>query len=266
MNFKLISLWKEVGQLKNQVLTSLLLTGIIWTSGCATKKYVAKTTDPIRNRVDQVGKQADQQGQQITQQGDELKKQGTELGKQGTELGRQGSELEKQQTELNANKERAIAADNRATDALKKGEENTRQLGELRQVVSNLDDYKVAGSVVVPFAFNKDVLTANAKQELDRLVTDKATLKRYFIAVEGFTDKSGSASYNDALSKRRAEHVVQYLVAKHDIPVYRIHEIGLGKEKLADTGRGKQANAKNRRVEVTFYSADAAMSVANGSR
>jgi hypothetical protein len=45
--------------------------------------------------------------------------------------------------------------------------------------------------------------------------------------------------------------------------VYRIHEIGMGKDKLVDDGRGRTANAKNRRVEVTVYSADAAMASAS---
>ena len=50
--------------------------------------------------------------------------------------------------------------------------------------------------------------------------------------------------------------MVNYLVAKHDIPIYRIHMIGLGKEKPADEGRGRDARAKNRRVEVKVFSAD----------
>jgi flagellar motor protein MotB len=32
--------------------------------------------------------------------------------------------------------------------------------------------------------------------------------------------------------------------------------IGLGAQKPADDGKGRTANAKNRRVEVTVYSAD----------
>ena len=52
--------------------------------------------------------------------------------------------------------------------------------------------------------------------------------KRYFIAVEGFTDQIGSEAYNKALSRRRADAVVAYLVSQHDIPVYRIQMVGLG--------------------------------------
>jgi OOP family OmpA-OmpF porin len=235
----------ETQQMKNHILTTLTLTSVLLASGCATKKYVSKTTDPIKDRVGQVAAQSDKQGQDISQQGSTITKQGTDL--------------ERNQTEINANKERAMAADARAGDALKKGDENSRDLGELRQTVANLDDYKPAGTAVLPFGFNKDNLTSQGKQELDTLVADKKTAKRFFIAVEGFTDQVGTSNYNDALSRRRADRVVQYLVAKHDIPIFRIHEIGLGKEKPAEQGKTRAANAKNRRVEVTFYSADAAV-------
>ena len=80
--------------------------------------------------------------------------------------------------------------------------------------------------------------------------------KRFFIAVEGYTDSTGSRQYNEELSRKRADAVVNYLVAKHDIPIYRIHMIGLGKEKPAEEGRNRAARAKNRRVEVKVFSAD----------
>ncbi len=235
--------------MKNQLVTTITLTGILISAGCATKKYVAKQTDPIKDRVGQVASQSDKQGSEIT-------KQESEITQQGGTIQKQGADLERHQTEIAANKERAMAADSRAGDALKKGDENARDLSELRQTVANLDDYKPAGTAVLPFAFNKDNLTTQGKQELDKLVSEKKTAKRFFIAVEGFTDQVGTSNYNDALSRRRADRVVQYLVAKHDIPIYRIHEIGLGKEKPAEPGKSRAANAKNRRVEVTFYSAD----------
>ena len=80
--------------------------------------------------------------------------------------------------------------------------------------------------------------------------------KRFFIAVEGYTDSTGSKQYNEELSRKRADAVVNYLVAKHDIPIYRIHMIGLGEDKPADEGKNRAARAKNRRVEVKVFSAD----------
>src|SRR5262249_43824733 len=122
------------------------------------------------------------------------------------------------------------------------------------------------GETTVQFGFNKDKLTDEAKQKLDALVADKNKYKRFMIAVEGFTDKIGTADYNAALSRRRANHVVEYLVSKHDIPVYRIHMIGLGEDKPVDDGKTREARAKNRRVEVKIFSADQGASTVSQAR
>jgi OOP family OmpA-OmpF porin len=83
--------------------------------------------------------------------------------------------------------------------------------------------------------------------------------------VEGFTDRVGTDDYNAALSRRRADAVVAYLVAQHNVPVYRIHMVGLGKMKQVDEGKTRAANAKNRRVEVTLFSADQAGKAASSA-
>jgi outer membrane protein OmpA-like peptidoglycan-associated protein len=105
-------------------------------------------------------------------------------------------------------------------------------------------------------------LSADAKTELDKLAGEVKSGKRFFIAVEGYTDSTGSKAYNEALSRRRADRVVEYLVAKHDIPIYRIHMIGLGQERPVDEARNREARAKNRRVEVKVFNADQTKSTA----
>ena len=110
-------------------------------------------------------------------------------------------------------------------------------MASLRSVVANIDDYKLQTTTTVPFKFNSFVLSKEAKDDLDKMVSDVKSDKRFFIAVEGYTDSTGSRQYNEELSRKRADGVVNYLVAKHDIPIYRIHMIGLGKEKPADEGR-----------------------------
>jgi outer membrane protein OmpA-like peptidoglycan-associated protein len=230
-----------------------MLAGVLVSGGCATKKYVAKTVDPVRDKVDTVANTTDKQGQQIAQQGTQLNQTGDDLKNQ---VQKEGTDIDQARTDIAANKERAMAADSRASDALQKSNQNTKDLGELRQVVANLDDFKASANTSIPFAFDKDALTADSKSELDKLVDGTGTMKRYFIAVEGFTDQTGSIAYNNQLSRRRAEAVMSYLVAKHNIPVYRIHMIGLGEQNPADPGRDRAARAKNRRVEVTIYTAE----------
>jgi outer membrane protein OmpA-like peptidoglycan-associated protein len=186
---------------------------------------------------------------------------------------------EKAQTGISAAQERAGAADQHATladqhageaktsadQANKLGEKNSQELTGLRNVVANIDDYKLQTTVAVPFGFNKYELSADAKAELDTVAGDVKSGKRFFIAVEGYTDATGSKAYNEALSRRRADKVVAYLVAKHDIPIYRIHMIGLGQEKPVDEARNREARAKNRRVEVKVFNADQVTAALQGT-
>jgi outer membrane protein OmpA-like peptidoglycan-associated protein len=111
----------------------------------------------------------------------------------------------------------------------------------------------------VLFKFNSDKLEPEAKQALDQLTSGQlGTLKRYFIAIQGFTDKIGTPEYNLELSRRRAQAVQTYLVAQHNVPVYRIQIVGLGEEKPVNDEKTREDRSKNRRVEVTLFSADSA--------
>jgi outer membrane protein OmpA-like peptidoglycan-associated protein len=224
--------------------------------GCATKKYVRNTTAPVQAKVDQVGEQTTKQGQEIQETRTTIK--------QVDERAQTG--ISAAQERASAAESKATAADSKATDAIGKADQatqmasqNTEALNSLRTVVSNLDDYRMQKEVTVPFKFDQYKLTDQAKQELDALVADVKGAKRYFIAVEGYTDRTGSVQYNDALSRRRADAVMQYLVANHDVPVFRVHIIGLGEQKPVEEGRTRAARAKNRRVEVKLFSADQAL-------
>jgi outer membrane protein OmpA-like peptidoglycan-associated protein len=233
--------------------TTCIVTGTLLAGGCATKKYVQNTAAPIQAKVDQVGEQTSRNGQQIEDTRNQVKQVD-----------------EKAQTGISAAQERASAADQHAATAdqhageamasadkaNKLGEKNMQDLSSLRSVVANIDDYKLQTSAAVPFSFNKYVLTDDAKAELDKLAMEVKSGKRFFIAVEGYTDATGSKAYNEVLSRRRADSVVEYLVAKQDIPIYRIHMIGLGQERPVDDARTREARAKNRRVEVKVFSAD----------
>jgi OmpA-OmpF porin, OOP family len=240
--------------------TTCIVAGSLLATGCATKKYVQNTTAPIQAKVDQVGTQTTQNTQQIEDTKGQLKQVD-----------------EKAQSGINSAQERAAAADQHATaadehanladqhanDAMSQAKQagsmadaNSRDLNKLRDVVANIDDYKVQTSASVPFAFDKAALSASAKDDLDKLASALGTEKRFVISVEGFTDATGDKAYNEALSRKRADAVVMYLVAKHDVPIYRIHMIGLGEEKPVDEGKDRAARAKNRRVEVKVFAAD----------
>ena len=71
------------------------------------------------------------------------------------------------------------------------------------------------------------------------------------VEVAGHTDSTGSESYNQSLSERRATSVSQYFSAK-GITEQRLMSVGMGELRpVADNGSadGRQAN---RRVEITM--------------
>ena len=220
-----------------------LTVGLMFLAGCATKEYVRKSIEPIDKKVADVD--------QNSQKRDSA---------QVSDINKTNGVVDEDEKKLSATTEIARTADNTSKGAMSKADANAKGLGDLRQVVANIDDYKPTGAaVVVHFAVSKSALTADEKAKLDGVATQVASLPRYFITVEGFTDQTGAASYNDMLSRERANAVIAYLVGSHDVPVYRIHMVGLGQQKLIDTGKGagkgKDARQASRRVEITVFSA-----------
>ncbi len=219
--------------------TVVLALGSLFIVGCATKGYVRKSIDPIDKKVDQV----DQSSQQRDSE-------------QVANLGKTNQTVDENEKKLDSTTEIAMTADNTSKSAVAKADQNTKDLGDLRSVVANIDDYKPLGSaIVVHFGFNRSTLTKDEQAKLDDVATQVGALQRYFITVKGYTDQTGSAAYNDQLSRERANHVISYLVGSHDIPIYRVHMIGLGEQNLIDGGKGRQAREESRRVEITIYTA-----------
>src|SRR5579872_2760766 len=243
--------------MKGFLATTCIITGALLAGGCATKKYVRNTTAPIQAKVDSVGEQTTQNSQNIKDTNDQVK-QVDEKAQNGISAAQEKASSADQHAA--AADQHAATADQHAGDAMNKATQADSKadhaMDSLRNVVANLDDYKLQTSATVPFKFSQFKLSDDAKSDLDKLAQDVQPDKRFFIAVEGYTDKVGSKVYNEELSRKRADAVVEYLVAKHDIPIYRIHMIGLGDDKLADEGRGRAANAKNRRVEVKVFTVD----------
>jgi OmpA-OmpF porin, OOP family len=246
--------------MKPSFFTKLVLAGTVagtvFLAGCATKTYVKNTVNPVSGKLDQVSQQSNTQGQEIDQTKQTLAQTNQSVDQTKQSLDQTRASLEKDETALNATNERAVSAGTHADDANRKADQLSQELGDLKTEVANLDDYKQVAATTVNFKFNGDRLSPEARQELDQMVMSQQNYKRYFVAVEGFTDRTGSDDYNAALSRRRADAVVEYLVAQHNIPIYRIHMVGLGKQKPVEEARTRAAQAKNRRVEVALFSAD----------
>ncbi len=102
----------------------------------------------------------------------------------------------------------------------------------------------------IQFEFDSAKLTPDARGQLDKLAAALASEKlgSSNFAVEGYTDASGSAEYNQVLSEARARSVQKYLSGTGGIEDSRLAVVGMGETQLADPANPE--SAINRRVEI----------------
>lgn len=103
----------------------------------------------------------------------------------------------------------------------------------------------------VRFEYDKSDLTAQAKTNLDKLVTVFNEYPDTDILVVGFTDSKGSDAYNQGLSERRSASVVNYLKSK-GLKSSRLSSIGQGKTNPRGDNETEAGRAQNRRVEFAI--------------
>lgn len=103
----------------------------------------------------------------------------------------------------------------------------------------------------VLFDLNKAELKSSGLVNVNKLAQFLQENPDRKVIVEGYTDSTGAASYNQSLSERRANSVRMSLV-KMGVDPTRIVAQGYGKEyPVADNG-STSGRAMNRRVEVTI--------------
>ena len=102
----------------------------------------------------------------------------------------------------------------------------------------------------VEFKTNSHELANVTDPVLDEVVQImKAHPEMIRVRVEGHTDKSGRAKYNQGLSERRAKTVKEYLIS-HGIEASRLTSKGFGMTRPIATNKTEEGRARNRRVEI----------------
>lgn len=134
-----------------------------------------------------------------------------------------------------------------------------RQAEELRRDLGNQEITVVRQGNELVVRMPQDILfavdsaTVNPGLQRDlRVLAD--SLNRYpdtLVTVEGHTDWTGDAGYNQRLSERRAFAVLDELRAS-GVPSRRMQAIGRGESQPIATNQTVQGRALNRRVEITI--------------
>ena len=210
-----------------------LAASMVATVGCASKNYVKQQTTPLINKTNEL---------------DDLTAQNTKAIKDVDARAQAGIQQVNQAAA--AADQKAQSAGQQAAQAQQSADNAVHRVDVLSNAVANLDNYRVVSETSVHFGFDKDFLTKQAKDELDKLAATVPNTKGYIITVEGGTDSTGPADYNYGLSDRRAASVIQYLGTKYNIPAHKIYLIGLGKDKPVEDNKTREGRAANRRVDI----------------
>jgi len=149
---------------------------------------------------------------------------------------------------------RAQAAGQNADTAGVNAKDAVNRVDSLSGVIAGLDKYQPLSETSVTFAFDKSALTAADKKQLDGIADSLKTTRHYLLEVTGGTDSVGDATYNYALSQRRADAVVTYLASKYNVAPHKFYMVGIGKDQEVATNKTATGRAKNRRVDVRVLS------------
>jgi len=214
-------------------LMMLLVLVVAATVGCTSKNYVRQQTTPLINKTNELDDMTAKNSRDI---------------KDVDQRAQAG--IQQVQAKAAEVDQKAQAAGQQAGQAQTTADNAVHRVDVLQNAVANLDNYRTVAEASVHFGFDKDTLTKDAKADLDQLANNVANTKGYIITVEGGTDSTGPSDYNYGLSQRRADAVIQYLASQHNVPAYKIYQIGLGKDKPVDSNKTRDGRAKNRRVDV----------------
>lgn len=130
-----------------------------------------------------------------------------------------------------------------------KQERQLRQIQGVDVTRTADNELKVTVKNDVLFDYNSAGLRSASRSSLREMANVFDQYPNTTIAVEGFTDSTGSASYNERLSERRASSVANYLETL-GVRGSRLDTIGYGETHPRATNSTASGRQLNRRVEI----------------
>jgi outer membrane protein OmpA-like peptidoglycan-associated protein len=194
----------------------------------ASKKYVRRQIEPIRDRVNELEELTAASGSKIKDI-DGRSQQGIQLASKKTDEADQ----------------HALDASSKAQKAQQAANELNSHVSRVEPAVQSVDQYKSGAQTEIRFRSGQTVLSKDAKNALDEMATPLKAQHGYVIEVEGFSSGRGQAAI--AASKRMADSVARYLVLNHEIPAYRIYAVGMGNASvIGEEGTAAKHSSSNR--------------------
>ena len=190
-------------------------------SGCATKKYVTREVGEVNQKVDNLTTEVEKTQERTRQN-------------------------EVRIDEVNTQAQAGITdAKGSAQRAMTKAEEAERAAkGKLIYTVTLSNDK-------VTFPLNRAKVGDDARSMVDEAIAAlKAENRGVYFEIEGHTDATGPAEYNDKLGYDRALAVRNYMHDQHGIALNRMEVISYGEAKPVEDNKTRDHRAQNRRVVI----------------
>jgi outer membrane protein OmpA-like peptidoglycan-associated protein len=175
----------------------------------ATKEYVRRHVQPIRDRVNELEEMTASHSKEI---------------KDVDGRAQQG---------IQAASAKASIADEHAADASTKAQSANQvaailnpRLSKVETVVGSVDQYNSRQQTEIRFRPGQTALSKDAKDALDQMAGQLKNQRGYIVEVQGFSPGHGQTGIRN--SRTVADAVVRYLVLNHEIPAYRIYVLGMG--------------------------------------
>ena len=106
------------------------------------------------------------------------------------------------------------------------------------------------------FGFDSAQLSPTAAGNLEALANSLSDMEEdALLLVAGHTDSTGSDTYNQNLSERRASAAADFLI-RRGMEDDRIRTVGLGESEPVASNETEAGQAENRRVEVAIYASE----------
>jgi OOP family OmpA-OmpF porin len=100
----------------------------------------------------------------------------------------------------------------------------------------------------VQFGNNSDAVSDDSIPNIDAYAIFLKTHTNYNAKIVGYTDSKGSASYNQALSQRRADQI-KYMLLERGVSSNQVTSVGMGEENPIADNATSEGRAQNRRIE-----------------
>ncbi len=198
----------------------VLLVGLAFATGCATKKYVNQEIVPLDKKIQGIETAIEENQKRIREHDEKLASIGSLITQQQAELKSVDGKIEEVK----------------------------------RYAQGTLISKEILQNKESKFKFDSYELSPETKAALDAFVQKLIEDNRgVYLEIQGHTDSTGSDEYNLVLGKKRADAVMEYLYKQYHVPLHRMQVISLGSSApIADNGT-KDGRAQNRRVEILVY-------------